>query len=86
MVAGLGWAATGVFVASYFCGAGALRRLQMLGAGMWMAYGVFLHAPPVVVANLLVLCAAAWSATRSPTTSDGSGRRSAVNGHRRRRT
>jgi hypothetical protein len=61
----LGWAATAVFVASYFCTrARALRRTQMLGALMWTAYGVFIHASPVVVANLLVFCAAAWTATR----------------------
>ena len=41
-----------------------LRRVQMVGALMWVAYGVVMHAAPVVVANLLVLCAAAWTATR----------------------
>jgi hypothetical protein len=30
-----------------------------------MAYAVVMHAAPVFVANLLVLCAAAWTATRS---------------------
>lgn len=66
MVEYLGWAATFVFVASYFCTrAEALRRLQMVGAVMWMAYGVLVHATPVVAANLLVLFAAAWTAKRS---------------------
>jgi len=61
----LGWAATVIFVTSYFSGrAHILRRLQMLGALMWMMYGALLHAPPVVVANLLVLVAAAWTAKR----------------------
>ncbi len=62
----LGWAATVVFVSSYFCAsAHALRRVQMIGAVMWMAYGGLMHAAPVFVANLLVLSAAAWTATRS---------------------
>jgi hypothetical protein len=55
----LGWAATAVFVSSYFCSRAALRRMQMIGAVMWMAYGVLMHAAPVLVANLLVLGAAA---------------------------
>jgi hypothetical protein len=66
MVECLGWAATAVFVGSYFCArAVALRRIQMAGALMWIAYGAIVHAMPVVVANLLVFCAAAWTAKRS---------------------
>ena len=66
MVDYLGWAATAVFVSSYFCtSAHALRRVQMLGAAMWMAYAVVRHAAPVFVANLLVLMAAAWASARS---------------------
>ena len=62
----LGWAATVVFVGSYFCTSpDALRRMQMIGAVMWMAYAVVMHAAPVFVANLLVLTAAAWTAARS---------------------
>ena len=62
----LGWAATAVFVASYFCASPhALRRVQMIGAVMWMAYGGVMHSAPVFVANLLVLIAAAWTAARS---------------------
>jgi hypothetical protein len=58
----LGWCATVVFVASYFCArASALRRLQMAGAVMWVAYGALMGAYPVVAANLLVLAAAAWT-------------------------
>jgi hypothetical protein len=66
MVDYLGWAATAVFAASYFFRRPhALRRAQMLGAVMWMAYGVLMDALPVVAANLLVLTAAAWTARRS---------------------
>jgi hypothetical protein len=61
----LGWAATGVFVASYFTRASVLTRVQMAGALLWIAYGVLQHALPVVVANLLVFAAAGWTARRS---------------------
>ena len=67
MIDALGWAATAVFVGSYFCKRPeTLRRVQMLGALMWVAYGLLMNALPVVVANLLVLSAAAWTARRSP--------------------
>jgi len=64
-VESLGWAATAVFVASYFTRASLLTRVQMVGALMWIAYGVLQHALPVVVANLLVFAAAGWTAQRS---------------------
>jgi hypothetical protein len=61
----LGWAATGVFVASYACRRPeTLRRFQMAGATMWIVYGVLMQAAPVVVANVLVLGAAAWASRR----------------------
>jgi hypothetical protein len=61
----LGWAATAVFVSSYFCArANTLKRVQMAGAAMWIAYGVSIGAVPVVAANLLVFGAAAWTARR----------------------
>ena len=61
----IGWTATAVFVSSYFYrGTTALRRAQMAGSVLWMLYGLVMHAAPVVVANLLVLCAAAWTAKR----------------------
>jgi hypothetical protein len=66
MVEYLGWSATAVFVSSYFWrNARGLRRMQMIGAFMWMAYGLVIHAAPVFVANLLVLCAAAWTTAGS---------------------
>ena len=62
MIEYLGWAATAVFVGSYFCRrADALKRVQMLGALMWVAYGVMIRATPVVAANLLVFGAAGWA-------------------------
>jgi hypothetical protein len=61
----LGWTATGVFVASYACRRPeTLRRVQMAGATMWIVYGVLMQAAPVVVANVLVLGAAAWASRR----------------------
>ena len=65
MIDALGWAATVVFVASYFCRrAEVLRAVQMAGAVMWVLYGVLMGAPPVVAANVLILGAAAWTAGR----------------------
>ena len=61
----LGWTATAVFVGSYFFGRPAwLRAVQMLGALLWILYGVLIGASPVVVANVLVFSAAAWTAFR----------------------
>jgi hypothetical protein len=66
MIEYLGWAATAVFVGSYFFRDGSLRRVQMIGASMWIVYGLLIGALPVAVANLLVLLAAMWTARRSP--------------------
>jgi hypothetical protein len=63
-VESLGWAATAVFVASYFTRAAVLKRVQMAGALMWVGYGLLVQAWPVVAANLLVFAAAAWTAKR----------------------
>lgn len=61
----LGWIATAVFVGSYFCAKPtALKRFQMVGALMWVTYGLLIGASPVVVANLLVFGAAAWTLVR----------------------
>ncbi len=64
----LGWIATGVFTSSYlFKRAETLRLVQMVAALMWIGYGVLVNAYPVIVANLLVLGAAAaatWSSSR----------------------
>jgi hypothetical protein len=61
----LGWAATGVFVGSYFFARPSLLRgVQMFGALLWVTYGVLINASPVIVANVLVFSAAAWTAFR----------------------
>jgi uncharacterized protein with PQ loop repeat len=36
----------------------------MLGALLWITYGVLIGALPVIIANLLVFAAAAWTALR----------------------
>jgi hypothetical protein len=61
----LGWAATAVFVGSYFFSrASLLRGAQMVGALLWMTYGILINAHPVIIANILVFSAAAWTAFR----------------------
>lgn len=69
----VGWMATGVFVASYFFSKPAmLRGLQMVGAALWMTFGLLIASKPVIVSNVLVFAAAAWTllrdrgATRGP--------------------
>ncbi|MEO7206579.1 MAG: hypothetical protein ABI356_07255 [Steroidobacteraceae bacterium] len=62
----LGWTATCVFVASYFFAKPSrLRGFQMLGALLWITYGVLIGAA-VIIANLLVFAAAAWTSLRKP--------------------
>jgi hypothetical protein len=70
----LGWAATGVFVASYFFARPSwLRAIQMLGALLWITYGLLIGALPVIIANMLVFAAAAWTSLRkSPAAAPGS--------------
>jgi len=61
----VGWIATAVFVASYFFSRPAmLRALQMLGAVLWIAFGVLIASKPVIAANVLVFSAAAWTLVR----------------------
>jgi hypothetical protein len=61
----VGWLATAVFVASYFFSKPAmLRGLQMLGAALWMTFGLLIASKPVIVANVLVFTAAGWTLVR----------------------
>ena len=65
----LGWVATAVFVGSYFfTRPAALRATQMVGATLWIVYGILIEATPVIAANALVFAAAAWTcfAARKP--------------------
>lgn len=62
VVDAIGWVATALFAASYFCKKpAALRRTQALAALVWIAYGVALEAAPVIGANLVVATLALWS-------------------------
>jgi uncharacterized protein with PQ loop repeat len=36
----------------------------MLGALLWVVYGMLIRASPVIVANVLVFSAAAWTTLR----------------------
>lgn len=63
----VGWTATVVFVASYFFSRPAmLRGLQMLGALLWMTFGILIASKPVIVSNVLVFAAAGWTLYRRP--------------------
>ena len=63
----IGWLATAVFVGSYFFRQPAtLRRVQCLGAVLWLVYGALIHALPVVVANVIVASVALWSSFARP--------------------
>jgi hypothetical protein len=67
MIQWLGWTATAVFVGSYFFRRPSLlRAVQMGGALLWVTYGFLIDAVPVIVANVLVFSAAAWTALRKP--------------------
>jgi len=51
----IGWLATAIFASSYFCQrATTLRRVQGVAALAWAAYGVLIHALPIIVANVIV--------------------------------
>jgi hypothetical protein len=70
----LGWAATGLFVASYFFARPKLLRLlQMGGALLWVIYGWLIGAAPVVGANLMVIGAAAFTTLRAARQASGAG-------------
>jgi uncharacterized protein with PQ loop repeat len=61
----IGWLATAVFAASYFTKSTiTLRRVQGCAACLWIAYGVLLHATPVIVANVIVAGVAIGSSFR----------------------
>jgi hypothetical protein len=61
----IGWAATAVFVGSYFFERPSLLRgAQMIGALLWLGYGIVIDSLPVIVSNVLVFAAAAWTMFR----------------------
>ncbi len=63
----IGWLATAMTVASYFCRSQlTLRRVQAVAAVVWMTYGAVIGARPIIAANVLVASVAAWSTLRGP--------------------
>jgi hypothetical protein len=63
----VGWAATALFAASYFCREPrTLRLMQAAAALLWLAYGIALQAMPVIVANVIVASLALWSSWNAP--------------------
>jgi hypothetical protein len=62
----IGWLATAIFGVSYFVrNPATMRWVQAAAAVCWMLYGVLLHAPPVIVANVIVASLASYSALRT---------------------
>lgn len=60
-----GWVATAVFAASYFCKRPVTLRLwQGAAALLWIGYGLAKGAAPVIVANVIVVLLAGFSAWR----------------------
>lgn len=62
----VGWAATAAFAGSYFMPAHRMRPMQMVGAALWLGYGLLLGEAPIIVANAIVLVAAFWTMRRTP--------------------
>lgn len=61
----VGWIATAVVGVSFFFDSPAtLRKVQIIGALLWLSYGVVIASMPVIVANMLVFAAATWSLLR----------------------
>ncbi|GAC1446346.1 MAG: hypothetical protein NVSMB56_04150 [Pyrinomonadaceae bacterium] len=64
----IGWIATVMFAASYFCKRPArLRLVQALAALLWIGYGIVIGAFPVIVANAVVAVMATYSAWQQRT-------------------
>jgi uncharacterized protein with PQ loop repeat len=61
----VGWAATAIFAVSYFVkDSGKIRKVQAAAASAWACYGVLIHSLPVIVANLIVVTFALYTAWR----------------------
>ncbi len=72
----IGWIATALFAASYFFKQpNRLRYIQATAAVLWIGYGIFLKAPPIIVSNLVVAIIAVTSAwqqrSKSPSEANG---------------
>ena len=75
MLSSLGWVATALFAASYFCKTSrSMRRFQASAALLWVGYGIWLNALPVIVANVIVATLAVYSDLRQPRPLDADNR------------
>ena len=75
MLDGLGWVATALFAASYFCKTSrAMRRLQASAALLWVGYGIWMNALPIIVANVIVAVLAVYSDWKQPRLSSADNR------------
>jgi inner membrane protein len=62
----IGWVATLIFACSYFFRKpSSLRVVQAIAALLWIAYGIIIEAPPVIVANVVVAAMALVSVLAS---------------------
>jgi hypothetical protein len=67
MLDGLGWVATALFGVSYLCKTSrAMRRLQASAAVLWVCYGIWMNALPIIVANVIVAALAIYSDWKQP--------------------
>jgi hypothetical protein len=65
MLESIGWLATAMFAASYFCKTPTrLRFTQASASVLWITYGIIINAPPVIVANVVVAVLALYSVWR----------------------
>lgn len=64
----IGWVATAIFAVSYFFKQpNQLRYIQAVAAMLWISYGIYLKAPPIIVSNLVVAVIALSSAWQQRT-------------------
>jgi len=75
---GVGWAATAIFAASYFCReAASIRKVQAAAATAWVGYGLLVHSLPVVFANVIVVSLALYTSWQQPRVESGHPRKEA---------
>ena len=67
MLDGLGWVATALFAVSYLCkSTRSIRRVQASAALLWVGYGIWMNALPIIVANVIVAVLAVYTDLKQP--------------------
>jgi len=75
MLDGLGWVATALFAVSYLCkSTRSIRRVQASAALLWVGYGIWMNALPIIVANVIVAVLAVYTDWKQPQLSSNDGR------------